>query len=66
MEQSKLLDRIGTAKMEMELQKKVLAVAKKTTVDIAEKIGVEASMNEDDMKTYVQLVIKELKSNNFK
>lgn len=52
--------------MEMELQKKVLAVAKKTTVDIAEKIGVEASMNEDDMKTYVQLVIKELKSNNFK
>jgi hypothetical protein len=66
MEQSKLLDRIGTAEMETELQKKVLAVAKKTTVDIAGKIGVETSMNEDDMKTYVQLVIKELQSNSFK
>lgn len=66
MEQSKLLDRIGTAEMETELQKKVLAVAKKTTVDIAEKTGVEVSLNEDDMRTYVQLVIKELHSNSFK
>ena len=27
---------------------------------MTDKTGVEASMNEDDMKAYVQLVIKEL------
>jgi hypothetical protein len=62
MEQSKLLDSIGTAEMEREVQKQVLTVAKKTSAAMEEKSGVEASMNEVDMKDYVELVIQELRS----
>ena len=60
MEQSKLLDDIGTAEMEKEVQKRVLTVVKKTSADMKERTGVEASMNEGEMKDYVELVIKEL------
>ena len=62
MEQSKLLDSIGTAEMEREVQKLILTVAKKASASMEEKSGVEASMNEGDMKEYVELVIKELRS----
>ena len=62
MEQSKLLDNIGTAEMEKEVQKRVLTVVKKTSADMKEKTGVEASLNEGEMKDYVELVIKELRS----
>ena len=61
-EQSKLLDSIGTAEMEREVQKLILTVAKKASASMEEKSGVEASMNEGDMKEYVELVIKELRS----
>jgi hypothetical protein len=61
-EQSKLLDSIGTAEMEREVQKQVLTVANKTSAAMSEKTGVEASMNEGEMKDYVELVIKELRS----
>jgi hypothetical protein len=60
--QSKLLDSIGTAQMETELQRRVLTVAKKTSGDMAEKTGVEASMTEDEIKDYIGRVIKELES----
>ena len=66
MEQSKLLDSIGTAEMEREVQKQVLTVAKKASASMEQESGVEASMNEGDMKEYVELVIKELQSNNLK
>jgi hypothetical protein len=61
-EQSKLLDSIGSAQMERELQGLVLTVAKKTSDIMAEETGVEASMKEDDMKDYMELVIKELQN----
>ena len=61
LEQSRLLDSIGTAEMEREIQKQVITVLKKTSAAITERSGVEATMNEDDMKGYVDLVIKELK-----
>jgi hypothetical protein len=61
-EQSKLLDNIGTAEMEKEVQKRVLTVVKKTSADMKESTGVDASMNEGEMKDYVELVIKELRS----
>jgi len=57
--QSKLLDSIGTAQMETELQRRVLTVAKKASGDMAERTGVETSMNEDDIKDYVERVMKE-------
>ena len=42
-EQSKLLDSIGTVEMEREVQKQVLTVAKKTSAAMSEKTG---SINE--------------------
>ena len=60
MEQSKLLDNIGTAEMEKEVQKQVLTVVRKTSASMTEKTGVEASMNEIDIKAYMELVIKEV------
>ena len=62
MEQSKLLDSMGSAEMERELQKQVLTVAKKTSVAMADKSGVEASLKEDEMKSYMEFVMNELKS----
>lgn len=60
--QSKLLDSIGTAHMESELQRRVLTVAKKASGDMAEKTGVESSMTEDEIKDYIERVMKELES----
>jgi hypothetical protein len=59
-EQSKLLDSIGTAHMEQELQSRVLTIAKKNSDDMAEETGVETSMSEDDMKDYLEVVMNEL------
>lgn len=61
-EQSKLLDSIGTAHMEQELQSRVLTIARKNSDAIAEETGVETSMDEDDMKDYLEIVMKELHS----
>ena len=60
MEQSKLPDSIGTAQMERELQTSVLAIAKKTSADMKENSGVEASLSENDIRDYMSLLIKEL------
>jgi hypothetical protein len=59
-EQSRLLDSIGTAQMEQELQSRVLTVARKNSDAMAEETGLETSMTEDDMKDYLQIVMKEL------
>jgi len=59
-EQSKLLHNIGTAEMERQVQKQVLSIATRTSNAIAEETGIQASMNEDEMKDYVELVIREL------
>jgi hypothetical protein len=59
-EQSNLLDSIGTAEMERDVQTQVLTIVKKTSAAMEEKSGVEASMNEGEMKDYVELVIKEV------
>src|SRR4029078_12191791 len=62
LEQSKLLDSIGSAEMEREVQTQGLKIAKKTSAAMAEKSGVEASMTEGEMKDYVEFVIKEILS----
>jgi hypothetical protein len=59
-EQSKLLESIGTAQMEKELQTIVLTAAKKASETVEEKTGVEPSLTEDDMKDYLQHVIEEM------
>jgi hypothetical protein len=60
-EQTKFLQSIGTAQMEQELQKRVLTIAKKNSDIMAEETGVQPSLNEDDMKQYLEEVIKEIK-----
>ena len=59
--QSKLLDSIGSAEMEQEIQGRVVALTKKHQDSIEEETGVESSLTEDDMKEYLQQVIEELK-----
>lgn len=59
-EQSKLLHNIGTAEMEKQVQKQVLSMATKTSKAMAEETGIQASLNEDEMKDYMQLVINEI------
>ena len=59
-EQSKLLDSIGTAQMDQELQSRVLTVTKKLTDKMEEETGVEASMTEEDIKEHIELVRKEI------
>jgi hypothetical protein len=61
-EQSRLLDSIGTAHMEQELQSRVLTIAKKNSDAMTEETGIETSMNEDDMKDYLEIVMNELHS----
>jgi len=59
-EQSKLLHNIGTAEMEKRVEKQVLSMAAKTSKALAEETGVQTSLNEDEMKDYVELVINEI------
>jgi hypothetical protein len=60
--QSNLLDSIGTAEMEKELQGTVLKVAKKAAETVEEETGVEPSMTDDEMKDYLEIVMNEMKA----
>ncbi len=57
----KFLESIGTAQMEQELQKRVLTIAKKNSDSMTEETGVQPSLSEDDMKQYLEEVLKEIK-----
>ena len=59
-EQSKLLDSIGTAQMDQELQSRVLTVTKKLSDKMEEETGIEASMTEEDIKEHIEMVRKEI------
>jgi hypothetical protein len=59
-EQSKLLDSIGTAQMDQELQSRVLTVTKKLSDNMEEETGVEASMTEEDIKEHIEMVRKQI------
>jgi hypothetical protein len=58
-EESKLLDRIGSAEMEQELQRRVTRVVKDTSDKMKEQSGVEPSITDDDINQYLQLIAKE-------
>ena len=59
-EQSKLLDSMGTAQMEQELQSRVLTITKEVSDKMEEETGVEASMTEEDIKEHIEMVRKEI------
>lgn len=56
-----LVDDIGTAQMEQEIEKRVLKVAREQQEVLTEQSGIESSLSEKDMKEYLEQVIKEVK-----
>jgi hypothetical protein len=57
----KFLESIGTAQMEQELQKRVLTIAKQNSDTMIDETGVQPSLTENDMKQYLEEVIREIK-----
>ena len=53
---------IGATQMQQGLQSRVLAVTRKTSDKMEEETGVEPSMTEEDMKRYVNEVLKEIRT----
>jgi len=58
--ESKLLDSIGTAQMEREIERKVIAITKQTQERMVEETGIESSLTEEDMKQYLEQLLKEV------
>jgi hypothetical protein len=59
--ESKLLDSIGTAQMEQEIQRRVLTLTKQNQNRMAEETGIQSSLTDDDVKEYLEQVIEEVK-----
>jgi hypothetical protein len=60
--ESKLLDSIGTAHMEKEIERKVKVLVARNQDTINEETGIHSSETEEDMKEYLQQVLDEVKS----
>jgi len=61
MKESRLLDSIGTAQMEQEIQNKVLTFTKRNQERMAEETGIQPSLTDEDVKEYLEQVIREVK-----
>jgi hypothetical protein len=59
--EAKLLDSIGLAQMEQELTNRVLSFAKVHSNRMEEETAIEPSIREDDLKQYLEQVIREVK-----
>jgi hypothetical protein len=60
MKDSKLLDSIGTAQMEREIEKKAITLTKRYQDRMTEETGIQSSYLEDDIKEYLEQVIQEV------
>lgn len=58
--ESKLLDSIGTAEMEREIQRKVVVFTKRNQEQMLEETGIASSLTEQDVKEYLELVINDV------
>jgi Tfp pilus assembly PilM family ATPase len=56
-----LVDNIGTAQMEQEIEKRFLKVARAQQDVLTDQSGIESSLTEEDMKEYLEQVIEEVK-----
>ena len=61
-DESKLLDSIGSAQMEQQIEKKVIKMTKEHQDSMTEETGIQSSLTEDDMKQYLEMVLKEVKT----
>lgn len=59
--EARLVESIGWAQMEHEIVNKVMATTKENHDILARETGIRSSVKEDDMKQYLQEVLKELK-----
>ena len=59
-EETKLLDSIGTAQMEREIEKKVIGLTKINQNRMAKETGIQSSLSEDDIKGYLKQAIQEV------
>jgi len=61
-QQSDLLDKIGTAEMEHQIQDRVLVLTKDLSYEIAQTTGVQSSLeDEQEIREYLETVIQETK-----
>lgn len=56
-----IVDKIGTAQMEQEIETRVLKVVKGQQEVLTDQSGIESSLTEDDMRRYLDEVIMEVK-----
>jgi hypothetical protein len=56
-----LLDAIGTAEMEQEIQRRVLRFSKNTKDHMEDDTRISTSIDDDDIKRYLDEVLAELK-----
>jgi hypothetical protein len=61
MKESRLLDSIAMAQMEEEIQKKVITFTKRNQDRMTEETGIQSSLTDEDMKEYLEQVIREVK-----
>jgi DNA-binding transcriptional regulator GbsR (MarR family) len=59
-ESQQFLNDIGTAEMEQEIQKKVLRFSKRTKDYMENETGISTSVDDDDIKRYLEEVLIEL------
>jgi hypothetical protein len=52
---------IGTAEMLREIERRVLVFSEKTKDDMIKEKGISSSLDEDDMKYYLNEVLEEIK-----
>jgi hypothetical protein len=64
-DESKLLDNIGKAEMEQELQNRTMKIVREYEQTMKEETGVSSSMQENDIKEYMEQVIKEVKQQKY-
>jgi len=60
-EETKLLDSIGMAHMEQEIQRRVIAFTRINKDRMVEESGIQTSLTDEDMKHYLEQVIREVK-----
>jgi hypothetical protein len=64
--QVRLLDNIGTAVMENELQRRVMKITKQNRDVLTQQTGIESTFSDDDAKNYLHEVMEEIQKNSVK
>jgi hypothetical protein len=65
-EESRLLDSIGSAQMTKEIEVKVLDIARNNLDQMTREYGVQPSLGDEDLKSYVEDVIAEIQNSRTK